>query len=148
MALTPKQEAFALKYVECGIASDAYRHAYDTQKMSMRSIKDEACRVKAHPSVAPAIRELQAQIATQVVEEIVIDRKFLTEGILDTIERTRDKGEDAVTLKGLDMLGKMYDLNEDRLNDRLVTQKDRMALVEGYRQRLINVTPEEDKDEL
>ncbi len=41
--MTIKQEKFTLKYFECGNASEAYKHAYDAEKM-----KDEVIAIKAH----------------------------------------------------------------------------------------------------
>ncbi|MGU9998175.1 terminase small subunit, partial [Bordetella avium] len=38
MALTPKQEAFALAYVETGNASEAYRRAYSAERMKPETV--------------------------------------------------------------------------------------------------------------
>ncbi len=42
MPLTPKQEAFALAYVETGNASEAYRYAYDAGNMKLASVNRKA----------------------------------------------------------------------------------------------------------
>ncbi|GAB4225082.1 MAG: hypothetical protein Kow0032_00030 [Methyloligellaceae bacterium] len=42
-----------------GNASEAYRRAYDAQRMSDRAIRVEACRLKSNPNVALAIARLQ-----------------------------------------------------------------------------------------
>ena len=42
MNITPKQEAFAQKYIECGNASEAYRHAYDVGADTSEWVKVEA----------------------------------------------------------------------------------------------------------
>lgn len=57
--LTPKQEAFARKYLELGNASEAYRQAYDAENMSPEAIKVEACRLLQNPNVALTVKELQ-----------------------------------------------------------------------------------------
>ena len=59
MGLTPKQEAFAHKYVECGNASEAYRFAYDTSNMAVETVWDEAHNLTRHPEVSPRIKALQ-----------------------------------------------------------------------------------------
>ena len=59
MGLTPKQEAFAHKYVECGNASEAYRFAYDTSNLAIETVWDEAYRLSRHPEVSLRVRELQ-----------------------------------------------------------------------------------------
>lgn len=61
--LTPKQEAFACKYVECGNASEAYREAYDAGGMSQQAIGVEACRLLDNPKVALKVRQLRDALA-------------------------------------------------------------------------------------
>ena len=59
MNLTPKQEAFTLKYVECGNASEAYRHAYDVgEDTKPETIWKEAHTLLADPKVARRVLEL------------------------------------------------------------------------------------------
>lgn len=71
--LTPKQEAFALAYVETGNASEAYRQAYNAENMSPDAIKVEACRTLAKPNVALTVANLQmaAQERTLVTVESI-----------------------------------------------------------------------------
>lgn len=57
--LTPKQKAFVNKYVECGNASEAYRHAYDAEKSSPGTIKVSASRLLSNPNIALTIDVLQ-----------------------------------------------------------------------------------------
>lgn len=59
--LTPKQEAFCLKYIELGNASEAYRQSYDADGMSADAIKVEACRLLQRPNVALTVRALQEE---------------------------------------------------------------------------------------
>ena len=50
--LTPKQEAFAMAYVECGNASNAYRMAYDVnENTSDNSISVEASKLRNNPKI-------------------------------------------------------------------------------------------------
>lgn len=62
--LTPKQEAFALAYMETGNATEAYRRAYDVAKDARDSwIHVEACQLLDNPKVARRVAELQDQAA-------------------------------------------------------------------------------------
>jgi phage terminase small subunit len=61
--LTPKQEAFACKYVECGNASEAYRESYDAEGMQPESIHVAASRLLNDAKVALRVQELRAAIA-------------------------------------------------------------------------------------
>ena len=58
--LTPKQEAFAVAFVETGNAAEAYRRAYDVEASARDEwIYVEAIQIRDHPKVAPRISELQ-----------------------------------------------------------------------------------------
>ena len=60
MALTKKQEAFALAVITHDNASAAYRAAYDAKKMNAAAVNVEACRLMANPKVALRVAELRA----------------------------------------------------------------------------------------
>lgn len=60
MALTPKQEAFALAYVETGNASEAYRRAYDAEGMKPASINRKAKELIDNGKIAARVRTLQS----------------------------------------------------------------------------------------
>jgi phage terminase small subunit len=62
--LTPKQEAFALAYLETGNAAEAYRRAYDVSEDARDSwIYVEAWQVLNNPKVALRLKTLQDQAA-------------------------------------------------------------------------------------
>lgn len=65
MALTPKQEAFALAYVETGNASEAYRRAYNAANMKPAVITVKASELLANGNVAVRVKELQAKAVQQ-----------------------------------------------------------------------------------
>jgi phage terminase small subunit len=61
--LTPKQEAFALAYVETGNAAEAYRRAYDVEptKQSNSWVYVEASQLLDNPKVALRVEALQKE---------------------------------------------------------------------------------------
>lgn len=63
--LTPKQDAFALAYMETGNAAEAYRRAYDIDPSKQASswIYVEACLLLDNPKVSLRLKELQAEAA-------------------------------------------------------------------------------------
>lgn len=71
MALTPKQEAFALAYVETGNASEAYRRSYNAEKMKPSVIAVKASELLANGNVAVRVAELQAAHVER--HEITVD---------------------------------------------------------------------------
>jgi phage terminase small subunit len=58
--LTVKQEQFVQKYVEVGVASEAYRQAYDCGGSSVETIANEAYKLTQNPDIAARIRHLEA----------------------------------------------------------------------------------------
>ena len=80
--LTPKQEAFAMVYVETGNASEAYRTAYDVDNnTSNNSISVEASKLKNTPKITLRILELQE--LAQVRHSITVD------SLTDELENAR-----------------------------------------------------------
>lgn len=69
--LTPKQDAFAMLYVETGNACEAYRQVYSPKRMSQKAITVESARLLQHPSIALAIGRDRKE--SQVRHEITID---------------------------------------------------------------------------
>jgi hypothetical protein len=65
--LTPKQEAFAHKYVECGNAAESYRFAYPTsQKWPVTSLYPRASEMLANSKVSARIEALQERSLARV----------------------------------------------------------------------------------
>lgn len=61
MALTPKQEAFALAYVETGNASEAYRRAYSAVNMKPEVIANKASALLKRGEVRVRVEMAQAK---------------------------------------------------------------------------------------
>lgn len=60
--LTPKQEAFALAYIETGNASAAYRQAYNVaSETKPETVWSEASRLLADPKVSARVKELREE---------------------------------------------------------------------------------------
>ena len=72
MNITPKQEAFAQKYIECGNASEAYRHAYDVGEETSEWVKVEASKLLKDPNVALTVIELQIEARER--HDVTMDR--------------------------------------------------------------------------
>ena len=86
--LTPKQEAFAMAYVECGNASNAYRMAYDVnENTSDNSISVEASKLRNNPKITLRILELQ---------ELAQERHSITvDSLTDELEKARKTAQEA-----------------------------------------------------
>jgi hypothetical protein len=80
--LTPKQEAFALAYVETANASEAYRRACNVRPDTKpESIWQSSCRMLADEGVAERVMELQAEARERLMVTV--------EGLTDELEQAR-----------------------------------------------------------
>ncbi len=69
--LTPKEEAFALKYVECGNASEAYRHAYDVgENTKPETVWVKAAECLANGKVAERVIQLQEELKERTIVSV------------------------------------------------------------------------------
>ena len=86
--LTPKQEAFAMAYVECGNASNAYRMAYDVNENTTdNTISVEASKLRNNPKITLRILELQ---------ELAQERHSITvDSLTDELENARKTAQEA-----------------------------------------------------
>lgn len=88
MALTPKQEAFALAYIETGNASEAYRRNYNTKAKPER-IHVDACKLLASPKVAQRVAQLR--------EDAVKRSQITVDDLIRELEEARDGALNART---------------------------------------------------
>ena len=77
--LTPKQAAFANKYVECGNASEAYRNAYDAEGMKPESVWVKASEVLGNGKVAVRVMELQEAARERAILSVATQTRRLQE---------------------------------------------------------------------
>lgn len=128
MTLTPKQEAFVEAYRETSNATEAYRRAYDTKKMSENALNVEASRLLDNPKVALRLSELQQLSAER--HNITIDS--LTEMTMKAfaeaqrIAPTTGQMQTASMIKAAEFLGKLHGLVVDRSE---MTGKDGAPLI-------------------
>lgn len=62
MALTAKQEAFCLAYLETGNASEAYRRVYNAEKMKPEVITNKASELLKRGDIRVRLEELRAPV--------------------------------------------------------------------------------------
>lgn len=86
MALTPKQDAFCLKYVETGNASEAYRQTYHTDGMKPESVNRKAKELMDNGKITARISELQAEHAKR--------HNLTVDDLLEELEEARQMAKD------------------------------------------------------
>lgn len=76
MTLTQKQENFCLKYVETGNASEAYRFAYNAEKMKPETVNSKAYLLLQKDEIRARVEELKAMAvsATIMTREEALER--------------------------------------------------------------------------
>lgn len=83
--LTPKQEQFAKAIALDGMSySDAYRSAYDTKRMTDKTINEKASRLKDECKIRTRIKELTDVVDTPKIMSAQKRKEWLTEVINDT----------------------------------------------------------------
>lgn len=85
--LTLKQENFCLAYIESGVAMEAYRAAYNPQKMSNNALQVESSRMLSNPKIKARLAELRAPAVSSA--------KITLETHLRDLEKLRDKADQA-----------------------------------------------------
>ena len=85
-ALTPKQSAFCLKYIETGNASEAYRICYDIDGMKPATINRAAKQLLDNPKITTRLATLR---------ESHIKRHNVTiDSLVDELEEARELGRE------------------------------------------------------
>lgn len=122
--LTPKQEAFALKYVECGNASEAYRHAYNAENMKDEVIHVKASELLSHGKVSVRVKALRAEL--QKRHEITVDS--LTKYLEDAIKLATSVKQTSTIVSAVKELGVLHGLRVEK-SDHKVTHENALDLL-------------------
>ena len=101
--LTAKQENFVELLAKGTSQSAAYKGSYDTQKMSDKTVWEEASRLRKHPKVSTRILELEEEkAARRRLQAVSREERVLNE--LEAI--AFGDGPVAGKLKAMELLGK------------------------------------------
>ena len=101
--LTAKQENFIELLSQGTSQASTYRGAYETQKMSDKTVWEEASRLRRHPKVSTRILELEEEKEARRRLQVVSRE----ETVLNELERIAfGDGPIAGKLKAMELLGK------------------------------------------
>lgn len=115
--LTPKRELFAQKIVEGMSQADAYRSAYSCEKMSDKTIWENASRLMADSKVLARVNELREQISKESIMTAQKRLEWLSEVIRSEDRMTSDK------LRAVDIMNKMEGLYTTKIEGDLNVSK-------------------------
>ena len=99
--LTPKQEQFVQNILEGMTQADAYRSAYNTKRMTDKTIWENASRLMADSKVTARLTELRNELAKPSIMSAQERLEWLTERIAD------DDVDINAKLKAIDIMNKM-----------------------------------------
>ncbi len=114
MPLTPKQEAFALAYVETGNASEAYRRSYNAAKMKSEVVANKASALLKKGDVRVRVEELKARAVERhdiTVDDLIRELEEARKAALTT-EKPQAAAMVAATLGKAKLLGLITDRQE------------------------------------
>ena len=99
--LTAKQEKFVQNIIEGMNQADAYRSAYDTSKMTDKTVHEKASLLAGQDKVRARIKELREQLANEAIMSAQKRLEWLTGLVGDNITPTEHK------LRAIDIMNKM-----------------------------------------
>ena len=99
--LTAKQEKFAQNIIAGMNQADAYRDAYNTKRMSDKSVWESASKLMNNVKVATRVSELREQLTKSTIMSAQKRLEWLTELVED------DEQDVNAKLKAIDIMNKM-----------------------------------------
>jgi len=98
-SLTQKQENFCLAYIKTGNASEAYRQAYNAEKMKAATITSKAYELMQNGEVTAMIDKLKARAESKAI--ITLEQRK------ELLSRFAWEEETDKSIKAIDLLNKM-----------------------------------------
>ena len=113
--LTIKQEKFAQKFVECGNASEAYRHAYNAGNMTNEVIWVKASELLSSGKVSVRVDQLKAEHAKR--HAVTIDS--LTETLKQAIRLANEVEQPSAIVSAVKELGTLHGIRVEKNETRM-----------------------------
>ena len=99
--LTAKQEKFCQNILKGMTQADAYRDAYNTDRMTDNAIYTEASLLADNPKISQRIQELRQQISSSSIMSAQERLQWLTDLVQDSVTNTDAK------LRAMEIMNKM-----------------------------------------
>ena len=99
--LTAKQEKFVQGIIDGMSQVDAYRSAYDTSRMSDKTVYEKASRMMSDDKIRARLEELRDKMITPSIMSAQERLEWLTELVINPGSLTQDK------LRAIDIMNKM-----------------------------------------
>lgn len=146
MALTAKQEAFCMAYLETGNASEAYRRSYNAENMKPGTISVKASELLSNGKIAVRLDELRQPVIRRhqiTLDDILRELEEARTAAL-TAEVAQSSAAVAASVAKAKILGyDRPDADLDRQAKLLAIEKLRRELGEGGSQPVVRFTRDE-----
>ena len=104
MALTAKQEAFCQAIADGFGQADAYRRAYNAEKMKPESVQNKAYELMRNGEITARVQELKSKLESKQLWT----REQSINKAIEAIEMASTNGKPLEILKGVEVLNKMH----------------------------------------
>ena len=131
--LTINQETFANGVVEGRSLSDAYRHAYNAERLKSQVIHVEASRLAANPKVALRLDELTREKDEDRRMQAIKRKDFVLDGLM---RESVNAASDSARVRSLELMGKTIGMFDGRQKDEEVPQLTSAELEQEILKRL------------
>ena len=111
--LTAKQEAFAQEVAKGSTLADAYRKAYNTEKMKPSSVWNNASQLMQRTQVAHRVEAIQQAMEQSSLHDTARLKRLVLERL--HVEATNEANSDASRVRSLELLGKTVAMFSDRV---------------------------------
>ena len=108
MALTGKQEAFCQAVADGMTQSDAYRHAYNAEKMTAKSVIEKASELSANVNITSRVKELKDALS----QKALWTREQSVNELVDIASLSKDAGQFGAATGAIKELNAMHGYNE------------------------------------
>jgi hypothetical protein len=134
--LSAQQERFA-QLVASGVnQSDAYRQSYEPKRANDATIHKRACELRQHPKIAGRIE----QLIEPVKRQIVVDRAFIYEKLIDALELAMDTDQPGAAVSAAEKLAKLEDMfPAEKRENRNYDMSDITSRIQKGRERVANL---------
>jgi hypothetical protein len=108
MALTGKQEAFCQAIADGMNQSDAYRHAYDADNMTSKSVTEKASELAANVNIKSRVNELKDALS----QKAIWTREQSVNELVDIASLSKGAGQFGAATGAIKELNAMHGYNE------------------------------------
>lgn len=133
--LTQQQENFLQKYIECGVAYQAYIYAYPKAKNWTRnSVDSQANRLLNNPKINTRLAEHNKKIESALEQSTTLNKRRILNEIIELQQQCKEagQGQAGVNLQALKLLSQIAGLLSEQPQVQVNIQNNCVGEVTDY----------------